>query len=85
MVLRLRVPDDHSVFKLGSKFGAEPLQVRSLLQASLDTGLRVVGISFHCGSGCYDATAFVVALRLARDAFNIGTKDMTCFVLRVVF
>lgn len=28
MVLRLRVPDDHSVFKLGSKFGAEPLQVR---------------------------------------------------------
>jgi diaminopimelate decarboxylase len=27
LVLRLRVPDDHSVFKLGSKFGAEPLQV----------------------------------------------------------
>ncbi len=29
-----------------------------------------MGISFHCGSGCYDPTAFVVALNLAREAFD---------------
>ena len=72
MVLRLRVPDDHSVFKLGTKFGAEMSQVRELLQAAIQLDLSVVGVSFHCGSGCYDAMAFVQALRLAHEAFQIG-------------
>lgn len=49
-------------------------QVRSLLLAAQGLSLPVVGISFHCGSGCYDATAFVVALKLAREAFDIGSN-----------
>ena len=36
--------------------------------------MPLVGISFHCGSGCYDATAFVIALQLARQAFDVAAS-----------
>ena len=36
--------------------------------------LFIIGISFHVGSGCFDATAFGDAVKRAKKAFEIGAK-----------
>ena len=50
-----------------TKFGAEVVQISSLLTYASSRDLCVIGISFHCGSGCYDANAYVEALELAKE------------------
>ena len=73
MILRLLVPDEHSSVPLGEKFGASPLRdrVQSLTQLSMHLELPIVGVSFHCGSGCHDPEAYVNAIRLAKDAMKM--------------
>lgn len=72
LVLRLRVNDKGAQCPLGMKFGCERNQIAPLLATARQLGLDVIGISFHVGSGCRDATAFSDAIELARQAFNIG-------------
>jgi len=43
-----------------------------LLLKAKELGLNVVGVSFHVGSGCYEASAFSIAVRMAHDAFCLG-------------
>lgn len=57
-----------------TKFGAELSQVKGLLQRSQELGLNCVGISFHAGSGCYDATAYSSAIAYARKAFDMALE-----------
>ncbi|KAJ3339004.1 hypothetical protein HDU91_001083, partial [Kappamyces sp. JEL0680] len=57
----------------GVKFGASLAIVPSLLQVAKELDIDVIGISFHVGSGCYDASAFSDAVHLARKAFDIGS------------
>eukprot|EP00232_Nephroselmis_pyriformis_P000766 CAMPEP_0182913570 /NCGR_PEP_ID=MMETSP0034_2-20130328/38109_1 /TAXON_ID=156128 /ORGANISM="Nephroselmis pyriformis, Strain CCMP717" /LENGTH=909 /DNA_ID=CAMNT_0025050297 /DNA_START=368 /DNA_END=3097 /DNA_ORIENTATION=+ len=71
-VLRLRADDPDARCCLGNKFGAEPEDAPRLLEAAKDLGLRVVGCSFHVGSGASNPLAFSRAIRLARDAFDCG-------------
>ncbi|KAI9204095.1 pyridoxal-dependent decarboxylase [Polychytrium aggregatum] len=74
MVLRILTDDSRSVCRFGVKFGASLAVVPHLLQTAKDLGVDVVGISFHVGSGCYDAQAFGDAVVLARKAFDIGAS-----------
>ncbi|CAN0438810.1 unnamed protein product, partial [Ascophyllum nodosum] len=37
-----------------------------------DLGLDLVGVSFHCGSGCQDAQAYPVALEVAKRVFDLA-------------
>ena len=70
MILRIVVPDSASSVPLGEKFGADPANVRSLTERALDIGLPVIGVSFHCGSGCHDPDSYGSAIRLAREAVD---------------
>ncbi|RKO82973.1 pyridoxal-dependent decarboxylase, partial [Blyttiomyces helicus] len=74
MILRILTDDSRSVCKLGVKFGAHIGVVPQLLQTAKDLEVDVIGISFHVGSGCFDASAFGEAVVLARKAFDIGTE-----------
>ncbi|KAJ3035896.1 hypothetical protein HDV00_003296 [Rhizophlyctis rosea] len=74
MILRIRTDDSRSICKLGTKFGASIETVPSLLAVARQVGVDVIGISFHVGSGCFDASAFGEAVILARKAFDIGTS-----------
>lgn len=74
LVLRIRVPDTHSKNALGVKFGAELSQVHNLVDYAVSLNIPVVGISFHAGSGCYDASAYTDAIDYARKAFDIAEK-----------
>jgi ornithine decarboxylase len=72
MVLRVLTDDSKSVCQLGTKFGAPLEHVESLLEAARDLDVRLVGVSFHVGSGCFDAAAFEDAVRRARYVFDLA-------------
>jgi ornithine decarboxylase len=71
MILRIVVPDGHSTVPLGEKFGAPPNRVEKLTEEALSLGLDVIGVSFHCGSGCHDPEAFGDAIRIAKDSIDV--------------
>jgi len=74
LVLRILPDDSHSLMKFGSKFGAPQEIWEELLQEARELDLNVIGVSFHVGSGCYDAIAFSNTLHLARQLFDFGEK-----------
>ena len=71
MILRILVPDDSSSVPLGEKFGASPERIESLAKEAVALGLPIVGVSFHCGSGCHDPHAYCKAIGLAKEAMQI--------------
>jgi len=72
LLLRILPDDSHSVMKFGSKFGAPPSTWSALFKLARDLSLRVVGVSFHVGSGCMSPQGFTETLRVARAAFDLG-------------
>ena len=72
LVLRVLADDSKSVCRLGTKFGCPPEDTYQLLQAARDLDLNVIGVSFHVGSGCTDASAFEDAVHRARRVFDEG-------------
>ncbi|PIL28106.1 hypothetical protein GSI_09757 [Ganoderma sinense ZZ0214-1] len=72
LVVRILTDDSKSLCRLGLKFGAPLVTVPALLAKARELGLDVVGVSFHVGSGCYDANAFADAVARARAAFDMG-------------
>ncbi|GAA5964600.1 hypothetical protein JCM21900_002655 [Sporobolomyces salmonicolor] len=75
MVLRILTDDSSSLCRLGLKFGAPLGEVRGLLRQAKQLNVDVVGISFHCGSGCKDPALFGDAIRRARWAFDVGKEE----------
>lgn len=72
LVLRILADDSKSICRFGVKFGASLDIVPGLFKAAAHLGLNVVGVSFHVGSGCFDAMSYRDAVKLAREAFDIG-------------
>ncbi|SCV74950.1 BQ2448_7979 [Microbotryum intermedium] len=81
MVLRILTDDSSSLCRLGLKFGAPLSEVRGLLKKAKELDINVVGISFHCGSGCKDPELFGDAIRRARWAFDVGAEHAFNFGL----
>eukprot|EP00808_Paulinella_micropora_P030179 g30760.t1 len=73
VVLRLWTDDRHSQCPLSNKYGAHRDEVLPLLQVAKNLGLKVVGISFHCGSGA-SLGAYRDALKDAKIAHDMGLK-----------
>uniref|UniRef100_A0A1B6CXQ9 ornithine decarboxylase n=2 Tax=Clastoptera arizonana TaxID=38151 RepID=A0A1B6CXQ9_9HEMI len=75
LVLRIRCDDITAVCPLGIKFGCEiTTEAPRLLQVARSLDLNIVGISFHVGSGCRDASTFRRAIAAARELFDFGIK-----------
>ncbi|KAH8919888.1 hypothetical protein BT69DRAFT_1336932 [Atractiella rhizophila] len=75
LVLRILTDDSASLCKLGLKFGAKLTDVRRLLKKAKETGMNVIGIAFHVGSGNKDPLAYEDALHRAKVAFDIGKEE----------
>jgi ornithine decarboxylase len=75
LILRIITNDSGSVCRLSSKYGAPRETWRDLLQAAKDHGLKVVGISFHVGSGCRDASRYELALRDAKELHDVARDE----------
>lgn len=72
LLLRIRTDDSKSLCQLGIKYGAPLKQCRHLLSVAHVLNLNVIGVSFHVGSGCYDASAYATAISAARCVFNVA-------------
>mmetsp|Transcript_23323 Transcript_23323/g.34432 ORF Transcript_23323/g.34432 Transcript_23323/m.34432 type:complete len:719 (+) Transcript_23323:316-2472(+) len=75
LLLRIITDDSGSQCRLSSKFGAPKSHWHACLTAAKKHGLQVVGVSFHVGSGCREASRYEWALNDAREAFDIALKD----------
>jgi hypothetical protein len=75
LILRIITDDSGSQCRLSSKFGAPKSSWRPLLSAAKAHGLSVVGVSFHVGSGCRDSTRYALALRDARELFDLAEAE----------
>jgi ornithine decarboxylase len=73
MVLRILPDDSHSLMKFGTKFGAPSESWEELFTEANKLGIKIIGVSFHVGSGCFDAIAYAHALSLARSAFDMAS------------
>ncbi|CAI4227077.1 unnamed protein product [Auanema sp. JU1783] len=73
MILRIAVSDPTAACPLNLKFGADPVSAApQLLKTAQRLSVNVIGISFHVGSGCNDASAYYTAIMHARTLFDIG-------------
>ena len=74
LLLRIITDDSRSVCKFSVKFGAQWHVCKDLLLLGKELGLNIVGVSFHVGSGCYDAMAFREAVEGARFVFDLAEE-----------
>jgi len=74
LIIRIKVDDSKSLCKFGIKYGVDPVDAAELLTVARNLGLNVVGVSFHVGSGCYDASLFYNAVKSARMIFDKGSE-----------
>jgi ornithine decarboxylase len=70
LYLRIMTDDSTSLCRLSMKFGASMDTVRPLLELAHELELKVVGVSFHVGSGAEDPKAFLKAVQDARLVFD---------------
>jgi ornithine decarboxylase len=74
LVLRIRADDPKAVCNLGIKFGAKLSEAKRLLGVAQELQLNVIGVSFHVGSGCTNASAYGQAIRWAKEVFDHASK-----------
>jgi ornithine decarboxylase len=74
LVVRILGDDSSSVCRFNVKFGIAVEELEPLLLEAVRIGANVVGVSFHVGSGCRSADAFVNAVENARIAFDLFVK-----------
>eukprot|EP00560_Eucampia_antarctica_P005641 CAMPEP_0197835490 /NCGR_PEP_ID=MMETSP1437-20131217/25890_1 /TAXON_ID=49252 ORGANISM="Eucampia antarctica, Strain CCMP1452" /NCGR_SAMPLE_ID=MMETSP1437 /ASSEMBLY_ACC=CAM_ASM_001096 /LENGTH=696 /DNA_ID=CAMNT_0043440957 /DNA_START=21 /DNA_END=2111 /DNA_ORIENTATION=+ len=75
LVLRIITDDKGSQCRLSTKFGAPRQKWRPLLATAKIYGLEVVGVSFHVGSGCRDASRYELALNDAKEIFEMAENE----------
>lgn len=75
LVIRVQTDDSLAQCPLSNKFGAAPADCGELLTRAHALGLKVVGVSFHVGSGCSQLGAFRGALQRARDVFDEAERQ----------
>jgi len=71
LVLRVLGDDSSSLCKFNAKFGVAVDECVPILREAKRLGCDIVGVSFHVGSGCRSADAFVGAVANARRAFDM--------------
>lgn len=70
LYLRILTDDSSSMCQFSMKFGASMDVARHLLEVAYQLELKVVGVSFHVGSGAEDPKAFLKAVQDARLVFD---------------
>lgn len=75
LLMRIRVDDSNSECKFSEKFGVEKEDFQKMIAFAKSLNLNIVGICFHVGSSCRDASQYYSAIKLAKEAFDIGKQN----------
>jgi len=71
-VLRIRTDDSAAVCAFSTKFGCPVPDAPRLLALAKEFSVRIIGVSFHVGSGNNDPAAYINAIQNARRIFDLG-------------
>ena len=74
LVLRIQVDDSKSKMPFGSKFGCPMNNLDSVFTLAKQLNMNIIGVSFHVGSCCMDASSFTQAIIRAREVFKIALE-----------
>lgn len=72
LVLRILVDDSKSKMPFGTKFGCPKENLSGVFTLAKTLNLNIIGVSFHVGSCCGDASSYADAIATARDVFDIA-------------
>ena len=75
LVLRLSVDDSQSICKFNTKFGCKIENVENLIHIIKLLKLKLVGFSFHVGSGCKSVDSYFKAIQTCRQAHELALKN----------
>jgi len=70
VLVRIAVDDSQAQCVMSCKYGAPMASTGRLLRRAIELGVRVRGVSFHAGSGCYSAQSFVDAVDRGSAVFD---------------
>jgi len=74
LLIRIRADDPDARCQLGNKYGVEGAEeADALLRHAASTGLAVVGVAFHVGSGSKNPASFSAAIASARAVFDLAS------------
>lgn len=72
LVFRILVDDSNSICRFGIKFGMNMATAERSLSICQNNSIKVIGVSFHVGSGCMDPDMFIKAIIQAKELFDIA-------------
>jgi len=75
LVLRILPDDSKSAMPFGKKFGAHISDWANIIKRCRELDAQLIGVSFHVGSGCFSAEAYVDAVNLARQVFDLAETE----------
>lgn len=81
LILRLLVDDSKSKLPLGAKFGCPSANLEKIFILAKQLHLKLIGVSFHVGSGCIDGSAYCDAIKSAKDVFVMAHNHGYKFTL----
>jgi len=70
LLLRVAVKNPSASFNLSLKFGCDPTEAMTLIEAAISQGIEVEGICFHVGSQSITTDAFPLAMDVSLKIFN---------------
>ncbi|KAL7670217.1 hypothetical protein ACOME3_005157 [Neoechinorhynchus agilis] len=76
LIVRISTEDSGAVCQLSNKFGATVPEAKKLLKRAKEMKLRIVGVSFHVGSGQLVPSAYEQAIRDASELFRYGREEL---------
>jgi ornithine decarboxylase len=74
LILRIYASDSQAKCILSDKYGAIEAEWEGLLSRAHELNVKIIGISFHIGSGASNPKAFQKAITQARRLYNVATK-----------
>ena len=75
LVLRLAVDDSQSLCKFNCKFGCKLENIEKLINLMNILNLKLVGFSFHVGSGCKSVDSYYNAIKTCKCAYDLAIKN----------
>ena len=75
VVLRVTAPNNHTMYKLSSKFGTDPKHAIRLLLKAKKLGLNPTGLTFNAGSHTLGATDYIEGIKMCKKLFKEAKKE----------